>query len=247
MSSESSTSSEDRVFAEERKRLERYYNEEFLPSNPWTTLAPRAYLYLRQRQRRIRETLLACGFDTPSKLVSLEVLDVGSGGGTNIAWLIELGVNPGHCVGIDLLPKRVDLAKARIPNVRWIQGDVTSTEVGGPFDFVMLIAVLTSIKSAELKQRIVDKCFSLLKPGGVFFFYDLMCLREHVDAKDYKMLTYEEMEGYFRGRQARWYRRDLLKYGYAERWPERYGITIAELAQATGFFNMEASFAYVRT
>lgn len=246
MSSDVSDRSIDEAVAAEHKRIERFYNQDFLPANAWTTLAPRAYLYLRQRQRRIREALLECGFDTPEKLSQLRVLDVGSGGGTNIAWMIEMGASPANCIGIDLLPNRVTTAQARIPNVTWLQGDVTTTDVAGSFDFVMLLAVLTSVTYAPLKQKIVDRCFSLLKPGGVFFFYDVMCLREHQTNGDYKMLMYEEMEGYLRGRKAKWYRRDLLKSSYAERWTQRYGITLAEWLQALGLFNMEASFAYVR-
>jgi SAM-dependent methyltransferase len=241
-----SPSQPDDARAAERERIERFYYDDFLPSNAWTTLAPRSYLYLRQRQRRIRDTFLECGLNTPEKVRSLDVIDVGSGGGTNIAWLIELGVDPARCTGIDLLPKRVQTAQQRIPNARWIEGDATNTDVGGPFDFVMLLAVLTSVTYAPLKQQIVDKCFSMLKPGGIFFFYDVMCLREHRGGKNYKMLTYDEAEGYFRGRKARWFRRDLLKESVAERLMVRYGVTVAELVQATGLFNYEASFAYVR-
>jgi 2-polyprenyl-3-methyl-5-hydroxy-6-metoxy-1,4-benzoquinol methylase len=246
MPPESDAPSDEQAFAAERRRIERFYNEDFLPTNAWTALTPRAYLYLRQRQRRIRDTLLACGFDAPDKLRSLKVLDVGSGGGTNLAWLVELGVNAENCVGIDLLPKRVEAAQQRMPNMRWIHGDITSTDVGGPFDFVMLVAVLTSVTYGPMKQQIVDRCFSMLKPGGVLFFYDVMCLREHKGFKDYKMLMYPEMEQYFRGRKVHWFRRDLLKMPHAERLTERYGITLAESVQALGFFNMEASFAYVR-
>jgi hypothetical protein len=38
-----------------------------------------------------------------------------------------------------------------------------------------------------------------------------------------------------------------LKESVAERLMRRYGVTVAELVQATGLFNFEASFAYVRT
>jgi 2-polyprenyl-3-methyl-5-hydroxy-6-metoxy-1,4-benzoquinol methylase len=247
MSPDSSTLPEDQSFAEERQRIERFYNEQFLPTNPWSTIKPCPYLYLRQRQRRMRETLIECGIDTPDKLRGIDVLDVGSGGGTNIAWLIELGADPAHCTGIDLLPKRVETARARLPNVRWIEGDVTCTDAGGPFDLVMLVAVLTSVTYTPLKQRIVDRCFSMLKPGGVLFFYDLMTVREKRGSKDYKLLTYDEMDGYFGGRRTRWFKRDLLKASIADRIVGRYGITAAELIQASGLFNTEAAFAYVRT
>jgi 2-polyprenyl-3-methyl-5-hydroxy-6-metoxy-1,4-benzoquinol methylase len=243
---ESSTVSNDQPLTEERQRIERFYTERFLPANAWSSLRPCPYLYLRQRQRRMRETLIECGIDTPEKLHELRVLDVGCGGGTNLAWLVELGVDPAHCTGIDLVPKRIETARSRIPNVRWFDGDVTTTDVGGPFDFVMILAVLTSVTYAPLKQQIMDRCFSLIKPGGVFFFYDLMSLREDPGTKDYKKLTYPEVEGYFGGRNARWFRRDLLKESLAKRLTTRHGVTIAEFVQATGLFNIEASFAYVR-
>jgi len=247
MPPESTTAPNDQPLAEERQRIERFYTERFLPANAWSSLRPCPYLYLRQRQRRMRETLIECGFETPEKLRELKVLDVGCGGGTNLAWLIELGVPPAHCAGIDLVPKRIEMAKARLPNVQFYEGDVTSTDVGGPYDCVMLLAVLTSVIYAPLKKQIVDRCFSLLKPGGFFFFYDMMSLKEDPGSKDYKKLTYPEFAGYLGDREARWFRRDLLKESLAKRLTDKHGVTVAEFVQATGFFNIEASFAYVRT
>ena len=68
---------ESEIFAEELSRIERFYNEKFLPENAWTALKPRPYLYLRQRQRRLREALLEHGLDATDKLRNLSVLDVG--------------------------------------------------------------------------------------------------------------------------------------------------------------------------
>lgn len=241
-----STPVRDDVFDEERRRIERYYTEQFLPTNPWSTLKPRAYLYLRQRQRRMRQALLESGFGSPEAIRDMDILDVGSGGGTNIAWLIELGADPARCTGIDLLPQRVATARARLPNVRWLAGDVTTATVGGPFDWVMLVAVLSSVTNAELKRRIVERCFSLLKPGGVLFFYDLMTRREDPGTGDYKKLGYSEMQAYFGDRTTRWYRRDLLKASLAEGVTTRFGVTLAEVVQASGLFNIDAAFAWVR-
>jgi 2-polyprenyl-3-methyl-5-hydroxy-6-metoxy-1,4-benzoquinol methylase len=234
------------AFAEEFARIERFYTGTFLAENAWTTLKPRAYLYLRQRQRRLREALLEHGLDTPEKLRELSVLDVGSGGGTNLAWLVELGADPAHLTGVDLVAQRVETARQRLPAVRWLTGDITQTDVGGPFDLVLLVAVLTSVTSAALKRRIVERCLSLLKPGGVLFFYDLMTLREDAGTRDYKKLTYEEVAGYLGGRSARWHKRDYLRPDLAEKLTTRYGVTAAELVQATGLFNIEASFAHLR-
>lgn len=246
MPSESSAVSNDQPLIDERQRIERFYTDRFLPANAWTCLRPCPYLYLRQRQRRIRETLISCGINTPESLRDLDVLEVGCGNGTNIAWLIELGVDPARCTGIDLVPKQIEAARIRLPSVRWYEGDLAATEVGGPFDFVMLIAVLTSITYKPLKQQVIDRCFSLLKPGGILFFYDYMSLREDPGTKDYKKLTYPEVEGYWGGRKAHWFRKDLLKESLAKRLMTRYGVTVAEVVQATGLFNIEGSFAYLR-
>ncbi len=231
---------------EELERIERFYSEEFLPQNAWSTLRPRPYLYLRQRQRRMRDALLACGVDTTEKLRALDVLDVGSGGGTNLAWLVELGADPARCTGVELVPQAVASARERLPYVRWIEGDFSATEVGGPFDLVMLVAVLTSIRNVELKRRIVERCLSVLRPGGIFFFYDFMTRKEDPGLPHYKRLTYAEVEGYLGGREPHWFKRDLLRGNLAERLVERYGVTAAEIVQATGLFNIEASFAYLR-
>jgi 2-polyprenyl-3-methyl-5-hydroxy-6-metoxy-1,4-benzoquinol methylase len=204
------------------------------------------YLYLRQRQRRLRDTLLACGIDTPERLRGLDVLDVGTGTGTNLAWLVELGADPSRCSGIDIMPESVAVARERLPLVRWYSGDFSSTDVGGPFDVVMLLAVLTSILDPSLKQRIVDRCFSLLRPGGVLFFYDYMSKKEVRGSENYKRLSYAEVDRYFRGRTARWWRRDYLRASVANRIVPRFGVTAAELVQALGVFNIEGSFAYVR-
>jgi SAM-dependent methyltransferase len=228
------------------ERLRRYYREQFLPQNAWSTLLPRPYLYLRQRQRRLRDALLECGIDSSEKVRGLDVLDVGCGTGTNMAWLVELGADPARCAGIDLMSESVDAAKERLPGARWFVGDCTSTDVGGPFDLVVLIAVLTSVKDAALKRRIMDRCFALLRPGGVLFFYDYMTRKEDPGTANYKRLTYEEVDGYLGGRAMRWYKRDLLRSPLAERIVARHGVVAAELVQALGLFNIEGSFGYVR-
>ncbi|UQA58058.1 class I SAM-dependent methyltransferase [Polyangium aurulentum] len=231
---------------EELERIERFYSQEFLPQNAWSTLRQRPYLYLRQRQRRMRDALLACGIDTTEKLRGLDVLDVGSGNGTNLAWIVELGADPARCTGVELVPQSIAAARERLPCIRWIDGDFTGADVGGPFDLVMLVAVLTSIRNVELKRRIVERCLSLLRPGGIFFFYDYMTLKEDPGSPNYKKLTYEEVEGYLGGRKPHWFKRDLLRPELAERILRRFGITAAEIVQATGLFNIEGSFAYLR-
>jgi SAM-dependent methyltransferase len=246
MSAKPEEEGDERAIEQDLDRIRRFYRDRFLPENAWSTLLPRPYLYLRQRQRRLRETLIACGIDTPERLRAIDVLDVGAGTGTNLAWLVELGADPARCTGIDLMPESVAVARERLPQIRWLAGDFSTADVGGPFDVIILVAVLTSIKDPALKQRIVDKCISLVRPGGVFFFYDYMSHKDEPGSDNYKRLSYAELDGYLRGRKAHWYKRDYLRASLAEKIVERFGVTAAELVQSLGVFNIEASFAYVR-
>lgn len=230
---------------EELDRIKQFYRDQFLPQNAWTPLTPRAYLYQRQRQRRIRDALRECGVDTPDRMAELDVLDVGCGTGTNTTWLLELGANPSRCTAIDLVPESFAVAQRRLSGVRVLLGDFSTTDVGGPFDVVLLIAVLTSIVDPVLKRRVVDKCLSLLRPGGVFFFYDYMCTAEEPGSPNYKRISYDELDRYVGSHRMRWYKRDLLKSSLAERVVSRHGVVVAELLQALRIFNIEGSFGYV--
>jgi len=60
-------------------------------------------------------------------------------------------------------------------------------------------------------------------------------------------LTFDELAGYLGGRTPHIFaRRDYLRRDVADKVVARFGVTAAEVLQATGFFNMEAAFAWVR-
>jgi SAM-dependent methyltransferase len=234
-------------FENDLSAIKRHYTETFLPSSPWSSLInTHPYLVYRQRQRRIRDALVACGITTRERMRALDVLDVGCGAGSNLAWLVELGADPARLTGNDLIEDRIAEARRRFSGIRFIAGDFLRADVGGPYDVVMLLAVLTSVTNPELKRRIVERCFELLKPGGIFFFYDRVRRAESPGSAHYKVLTFRELDEYFNGRPARYFRRDLLKGSVADRIVPRFGVAVAELVQATGLFNIDGTFAYVR-
>jgi 2-polyprenyl-3-methyl-5-hydroxy-6-metoxy-1,4-benzoquinol methylase len=233
-------------FSDDLAAIRTYYEGTFLKSTAWSLLHPHAFMYMRQRQRRIRDGLAELGFADPEKIAAIDVLDVGCGPGGNLAWVAELGADPARCTGVDLVPSRIELANQRNSHMRWIAGDLLSEEVGGPYDFIMLLAVLTSVLNPALKRQLVARCFELLKPGGGLFFYDLMTVKEHPGNDVYKMLTYGEAEDYFGGRDVRWFKRDYLRADLAKKLVPRFGVPFAELVQAVGWWNIEGSFAIVR-
>jgi SAM-dependent methyltransferase len=234
-------------FERDLEAINRYYAERFLPANPWASLL-NAYPYLvaRQRQRRMRDALVACGVHTPEALREMSVLDVGCGAGSNLAWLVELGADPSRLTGIDLIAQRTDVARSRFAGIRFMAGDFLKADVGGPFDMVMMLAVLSSVTNAELKRRLMDKAIAQLKPGGIFFFYDVISRRHVSGTPEYQRLTFAELEGYVAPRKLRYFRKDLLSRGVAERLLPRVGVTVTELVQATRLFNIDGTFAYMR-
>ncbi|AKT41680.1 class I SAM-dependent methyltransferase [Chondromyces crocatus] len=234
-------------FEQDRAAIERHYLERFLPSSPWASLINnQPYLYQRQRQRRLREALVACGYGAADRLRDLTALDIGCGAGNNLAWLADLGADPAHLTGIDLLEPRVDVARARFKGIHFLAGDITETDVGGPYDVVMLIAVLTSVVNPAFKRRIVDRALSLLKPSGVFFFYDVVTRRPVTGTADYQCLTFDELDAYVAPHRFHYFKRDLLKPRLVDRLVPRHGVAVAELVQATGLFNIDGTFAYLQ-
>jgi SAM-dependent methyltransferase len=233
-------------FDEDLRRAQRFYTETFLPTNAWTPLAPHPYLCLRQKQRRVREALVESGLGGAERVRRLDVLDVGSGDGGTLAWLVELGADPARLLGVDLVEARVERARARFANLRFEAGDFTKTDVGGPFDVVLLVAVLSSVLDEQLRARIVARCLELVRPGGVFFFYDVIAPKPLRAAANWRALTFDEMSRYLGGRPVRWWKRDYLRRDVADRVVPRLGVVAAEALQAIGVCNMEAAFGYVR-
>jgi 2-polyprenyl-3-methyl-5-hydroxy-6-metoxy-1,4-benzoquinol methylase len=234
-------------FDRDLETIKRHYVERFLPTSPWASLInTHPYLCQRQRHRRLREALVACGYGSQERLRGMSALDVGCGAGSNLAWLVELGADPARLTGVDLVEQRIEAARARFAGIRFLAGDFLQTDVGGPFDLVTMLAVLTSVTNPELKRRLMEKALGLVKPGGMFFFYDIVTRRPVRGTADYQCLTFDELDAYVAPRRLHYFRRDLLRGNVAERLVPRLGVTVAELVQAAGFWNLDGTFAYLQ-
>jgi ubiquinone/menaquinone biosynthesis C-methylase UbiE len=86
------------------------------------------------------------------------VLDLGCGTGA----LLD-ALKPAYGVGIDLSERMVDVARARYPHLTFVHGDVERldelTEVGGPFDFVVLSDTIGTLDDCiEMFRRLHRVC-----------------------------------------------------------------------------------------
>ncbi len=106
-------------------------------------------------------------------LSSLEVLDVGCGTGSLLRGLIELGVSPSSCTGIDLLPDRIETAIERShPAMQWHVGGLAALNVDKTFDLVTAWTVLSSVVDADARRSLIDDMWDRVRPGGWLQIFD---------------------------------------------------------------------------
>jgi SAM-dependent methyltransferase len=95
------------------------------------------------------------------------LLELGCGTGAVLYGLLAVG----SLVGIDISPNMLDIARARLPGVQFIQGDISSFDLGRRFDVIVCTYdVLNHL--AEFNRWI--SCFACtckhLTEGGLFIF-----------------------------------------------------------------------------
>jgi SAM-dependent methyltransferase len=142
---------------------------------------PAALAMWAERLRAMSSLLAAHGLG-PQALAQARILEIGCGAGGNLADLIRLGADPARCAGMDLLPERIELARAALPvAVRLRQGDVAGDDLAalglgdGPqdrHDLVLLFTVLSSVLDAQVRRRVVERAWQQVAPQGALLVYD---------------------------------------------------------------------------
>ena len=96
---------------------------------------------------------------------SSNILDLGCGPGFYCTRLASLGHT---CTGIDFSPASIAYAQeTRIPNTRYLEGDLRSTPFGAGFDLVMLLFGEFNVFRPEHARLILEKAYAALNPGGL--------------------------------------------------------------------------------
>jgi SAM-dependent methyltransferase len=107
-------------------------------------------------------------------LRDLDLLEVGCGSGDNLLELLRLGADPARLVGSELLPERVAAARARLPTASVVHaGDATALPFDAAcFDLVLQVTVFSSLLDDAFQQRLADRMWHWLRPGGAVLWYD---------------------------------------------------------------------------
>jgi SAM-dependent methyltransferase len=94
------------------------------------------------------------------------VLDAGCGTGRVALRLSALGYD---CVGVDLDPSMLEVARSRGPEIPWYEGDLASLQLPGeaPYDLIVAAGNVMPLLAAGTGPAVVAHLVALLGGGGV--------------------------------------------------------------------------------
>lgn len=114
------------------------------------------------------------------------VLDAGCGTGRVAIELARRGV---EVVGVDVDPSMLATARRRAPELRWVEADLATFDLGRTFDVVVLAGNVPLFTAPGTHASLATRCARHVAPGGVLVAgfslhrgYDLATWEAHVAA-----------------------------------------------------------------
>lgn len=131
------------------------------------------YLGMQEKERSIIRLINIFGLQP---VENKRVLEIGCGSGSNLLDLIRIGFHPENLVGNELLEERAVIARNRLPAATTIMlGDAAEIDIrSGSFDMVYQSTVFTSLLDDDFQQKLADRMWMLVKPGGGILWYDFI-------------------------------------------------------------------------
>lgn len=156
----------------ETERIARAYREmEANAGARWSLANPGNRAILAERRGIFRALLQGAGF---VPFGDRRALEVGSGTGGELAWLLELGATRDHLVGVDLLPDRVETARRLHPGIEFRHGNAEHLDLPeGAFDLVLAITIFSSILERSMAANVAAEIVRVMRPGGGMLWYDV--------------------------------------------------------------------------
>lgn len=92
------------------------------------------------------------------------LLDAGCGTGRVGRELFRRGID---VVGVDMDAEMLSTARARCPAASWIEGDISTIQIGRAFDVVLMAGNVINFVSPESRRNAVENLVRHLGPGGL--------------------------------------------------------------------------------
>jgi ubiquinone/menaquinone biosynthesis C-methylase UbiE len=125
---------------------------------------------LAERYRVIEEMLAAAAM---LPLGGTRILDVGCGTGQLLARFAELGAHPDALYGVDLMPDRIEAARATLSEAHFDVGNAEAMDFADEqFDLVVLSTVLSSILDDRMRRNVVAEVMRVTAQRGAVLIYD---------------------------------------------------------------------------
>lgn len=125
-------------------------------------------------QERMARMLNLVGDELPAA-TRPRIIDVGCGGGHDLAAWLAAGWPPGRLAGVDLVPARVLAAREWCRGVDVREGSGARLPYpDGSFDVATASTVLSSVLDAELRAAILTEMRRVVRPGGLVVVYDFV-------------------------------------------------------------------------
>ena len=155
----------------ETDRIARAYRElEATAGSRWDLRNHGNRLVLAERRRLAAKLLERAGW---IPLSDRRVLEVGCGGGSELAWMLEVRASPSNLVGLDLLLDRVAVARRAYPQLDFHVGNAEHLDFPDrSFDVVMAFTVFSSILDESMARNVASEIHRVLRPGGGLLWYD---------------------------------------------------------------------------
>ncbi len=137
-------------------------------SNQYVYTNPAFLFHMQERERAIIKILKQNKININNK----KILEIGCGSGHILNRFLEFGVQEAH--GIELQTQRVNQAHHLYPRTQIISGNAGQLPYeDNSFDLVMQFMCFSSILEKNLKEKIANEMWRVLKPGGCILWYDL--------------------------------------------------------------------------
>lgn len=154
----------------EIERIRRAYDR-YAVEGRWDDSNPGRQRMLEERNAAL-ERLLRKAWSGP--IESCRILEVGCGQGDVLGWLMSRGIPAQNMAGVDLLPDRIEAARASYPLIRFSAADATNLPFAdASFDVVLLFTVFSSVLDSSIANRMASEVDRVLSQNGFVLWYDM--------------------------------------------------------------------------